>query len=557
MKNLLLTAAILSASAAGMAQSFEVSNSALKAQMSEKMATKQVARLNSAATATQASAIAPTDVLDGVFYYRPEGVLYSAYTFGEGLYALHIPALTDITFINGCAKPKTAKWSINGTDLSDYTDEQNNLIFSWTPSTSDDGISGYYAPVITSGRNSFCVTDVAMVANEICPMMHVSPSHSMYTGFQDGPAFGSGSVLEDAITSQTGAVVESYRLTYEKPISNLYVEQFSVPFWTEKSKPLPEGTKLTLKLYKTYVNDRGGISFEDEPVDVIESEDAEILGQFTDGSAYYGEVHFAKTEKGVFGEDLITPMEIDYAYGIEIFGHNQAGVDVRYRLSDNGEDPYENEMGPHTFFYANNGDGTYSNYYFNGAEQQYGYELPVYVYALYDKVEVETNLYDNTGETWEKCNVLRVSADGKTVTNEFADDLIGPWVAISTALPFFAVDEEGDIIDDNYVLVDAPEWAEFQVDNSAWSEGTLNFLTVQCEALPEGQTGRSAVIYVAGKGCTSSNPIIILQGDAELSINEIHVNATQNAVRYNALGQRVNAEYKGIVIANGKKQSNL
>lgn len=552
MKNLLLTAALASACAAGMAQGIEVSASSLKAQLNEKMATKQVVSMKGAAVAKDA-AIAPTGVLDGVFYYRPEGALYSAYTFGEDLAAIHVPALTDLTFYNGCSNPAAAKWSINGQDLSEYTDDDNNLVFQWYPSNNEDGISGYYAPTISVRNNSFCVTDVAMVANDICPMLHINTVNCrMYTGFTDGQAFGSGSVLENAVTSQTGAVIESYRVIFEKPASPMYVQEFSLPFWTEKSKPLPEGTVLTLKLYKYTVDAEGRIRYDEEPTDVIESTDVEILGSFSEGG-YYGEVHFAKVEKGVFGEDLITPMIIDYAYALDISGHNQAGVDVRYRMSDFGEDPYENEMGPHTFLRANNGDGTYSYYYFNSAEKEYGYELPIYVYALYDKVEVASTLYDQNQNAHEHLNILRVSADGKTVENENGKDLMGSWVAFTTALPMMATDEDGEEIGENYDIEDLPDWIQIYVDDTPWAEQALNYMTVECEPLPADETGRQALLYIVGKGVTSAEPVVILQGDAELSIEAIKAEM-QNHAAYNVAGQKAEKNAKGFIICKGAKQ---
>ena len=74
--------------------------------------------------------------------------------------------------------------------------------------------------------------------------------------------------------------------------------------------------------------------------------------------------------------------------------------------------------------------------------------------------------------------------------------------------------------------------------------------------MPNDITGRTATIWLKGKGLTASTPIILLQGNAALTgINGIENNTAtlDNGRVYNLAGQQVGSDYKGIVLKNGKK----
>lgn len=554
-KNLLITAALV---ATGASLSAQQMNSEVQNLAKTQMGIKAVAPMKSNVAMKAENMKAPAAVKDGVFYHRPEGTLYSGYTFGsDGQAALHVPALTDLTYLNGCSNPRISTWSLNGNDLSSYTDDENNLQFSYGPGymESDGSIYLYgpwYSPMISMRTKSFELTPITLTGAEMMPMFRENLSYlKLYTGFTDGPAWGTGSVLEAAIIEQTDAIPQSYIKTFEKPASPICIESFELMFWTEVNNPLPAGKKITMNIFKL---DEDGKTVGD-PVETLYCENAEVEGEFSGGDGSYGTLTFAKTEYGVFGEELNTPIVIDYAFAIELFGHNEEGVNVCYRLADLGEEGDEYELiygGPNTFVKSLNPDGTYSNYYWYNAEKAYGYVLPIQLNALYDKVNVETDLMFNDGSVATGCNVLRVSADGETVTTDGPIN-VGNFALITTALPFFALDEDGEAEGENYELVDCPDWLAFGVDTEEWSENYWNYIIPECEPLPEGVTGRSAVIYIQGQGYTSETPIIILQGDA--TIEGIHniVADTKSAAKFNVAGQKVNHNCTGIVICEGKK----
>lgn len=78
-------------------------------------------------------------------------------------------------------------------------------------------------------------------------------------------------------------------------------------------------------------------------------------------------------------------------------------------------------------------------------------------------------------------------------------------------------------------------------------------------ALPEGIKGRAVVLTVKGKyGAKSPETITLLQGeitrDDITGIEKIVYNGkVADGRTYNLMGQRVDDNYKGVVISNGKK----
>jgi hypothetical protein len=184
--------------------------------------------------------------------------------------------------------------------------------------------------------------------------------------------------------------------------------------------------------------------------------------------------------------------------------------------------------------------------------------------GMSDYVYVLDEGYDEAGTLIPDLNVLQVSADGKTVTN----DAMGEGVAmIYIAYPWVDDQDLG-----NY-YIELPEWIsdiEFEEittqSNGYEMRAGYGYASPVCDPLPAGVTGRYALLFVEGKGYTSEAPIIVLQGDASLEeakaeaqqlmgikkISKTYDNSLKSA-SFNLAGQKVNSDYKGLVIRNGKK----
>ena len=264
---------------------------------------------------------------------------------------------------------------------------------------------------------------------------------------------------------------------------------------------------------------------------------------------YEGKVLFSNKETDEFGIEYNVPIVIDPAeldengFAIVIAGFEKNTIDFGIYGWHVNDDVDDIEPGRFDVFNPNNPEEAYT-FTYNGL-----ITLQVGLNSIYDAVEV----LDNNG-----LNVLRVSDDGQTNSTDGTvpgsdEDLQS--APVYTAQPWF--DED---LNEYYYLLDAPDWVEsVVVDESYRNEGDfigLNFISVICEPLPAGETGRYASIHVTGRGVTSETPIILLQGDAtyEDGINNVQVAPNTKSMRiYNMNGQQVTKATKGVLIQNGKK----
>lgn len=550
MKNFIFLSAMAVASLSASAQAQQVT---LKANPVD--FTKGLKTLN-AASAEALKAVAPKrSVEDGVLYGRPEGVYHSAYTFGgDGkIAALLVPGLSAVTYPNWCPNPGAATWSVEGSngpvDLSANADLDNNLVMTWGINSYNDTeqyiLTGYNQPTITVGSSSFTAPEVTAVANDVTPVMNCSPvASSIYGGFSDGPAFGTGSVLEQFLLSQDDVVeVSSTVEFYEKPAAPMYTIAFEVPFISYQEDPLG-GKSLTMSLH-TYGYADGVGYYLDEKKEELTCSVADVQGSFEDEdgqTCWYGSLIFYKETKNEFGDLVEDPFVIDYAYAANISGYAQEGVDVRFRLAV-VDDAYQMEISHPTRFETVAADGS-KVYYSVGNDTQF-YKTLILTYCFFDGVVAANPEFAS----------LEFSADGQTCLtdhpNVSGDDAIS-FIPFVSAAPFFQYDEAGSAVGVNYELEGLPEWLTASVSDEPRTDYGYSALLFECQPLPEGVEGRYADIYLVGRGAKNAKPFRVRQGTVA-GINNISVENTGNEVLYNVAGQRVN-NAKGIVLSkNGKK----
>ena len=104
---------------------------------------------------------------------------------------------------------------------------------------------------------------------------------------------------------------------------------------------------------------------------------------------------------------------------------------------------------------------------------------------------------------------------------------------------------------ENWGEVEAPDWIEVVLDESALS--TKGYVVAQftAAALPAGETGRTGIVTVDADG--GKLDIVINQGEVVNTGVENVVAPEFNGKTYNLLGVEVDETYKGIVIKNGQK----
>lgn len=550
MKNFIFLSAMLATSLAANAQALQVTAGAQRANLyGQTLKTvEKPANLN-----VKQFVSAPNRAIeDGVVYARPAGVYYSVYTFGSQeseMAAWLVPGVGTVTYPNVCQNPAQATWSIannNGyTDLNEYTNVNNDLEMSWGINYHNDTnqwlLLGMNAPVISVGNTSFEVPYVQAIANEISPMSNVNPVRGISIRFTniDAPAYGTGSAYEAQLLQQIAGLAKIHGVfeSFDKPASPMYVESVDIPFFTYQENPL-NGKELTIKIYP--FGENGQVIREAK--EVLTCNSAEILRAQTDnqGRTFWQCIgNFSKKTQDEFGDEIADPFTIDYPYAVEISGYNQEGVDVELYLT-RVEDAYELACDNQTTLACEMSDGSFE-YYYVGGEM-----TPIEFNMFYDGVEL-LNSYKS----------VVVSDDGQTCLTDnpnMDEDNKVNFVPFSSAAPFFAYDENGEVVGQNYDVEGLPDWLGVDgVADDPREQGGYSAIFFKAEPLPAGTEGRYATIYIVGRGgVKNAQPITVRQGSVT-GIDTVIAEGDANAIYYNVSGQRVN-NAKGLVISKTGKR---
>lgn len=554
MKNFIFLSAMLATSLAANAQILQVAASAQRANLyGQTLKTvEKPANLN-----VKQFVSAPNRAIeDGVVYARPVGVYYSAYTFGtEGeIGAWLVPGTGTVTYPNVCQNPEQATWSIatsNGyNDLNKYTNVNKDLEMPWGINpyldTKDRLLVAMNSPIISVGNTSFEVPYVQAVANEVSPMSNVNPTRGISIRFSntDAPAYGSGGSYEAMVQEQVSDIVKVHGVieTFDKPVSPMYVESVDLPFFTYQEDPL-NGKELTIKIYP--LGESGQIIREAK--EVLTCNSAEILRAQTDnqGRTFWQCIgSFSKKTQDEFGDEIADPFTIDYPYAVEISGYNQEGVDVELYLT-RVEDAYELACDNQTSVSCEMSDGSFAYYFVKGEM------TPIEFNMFYDGVEL---LISSKGDSYGS---VVVSDDGQTVVTdnpnmEEANKV--NYVPFSSAASFFAYDENGEVVGQNYDIEGMPDWLKVDgVADDPREKSGYSAIFFKAEPLPAGTEGRYATIYIVGRGgVKNAQPITVRQGSVT-GIGTVIAEGDANAIYYNVSGQRVN-NAKGLVISKAGKR---
>ena len=551
----------------------------------------------------QAQKVSRRSLADGVHYVIPEGMLFPGWTEEWRYWAvsyIYGPAFYEMKFQNDCGtNSSVAQWSMetaSGTTLTHdqfaawgNVDEDNNFMMELGCYP-----SGYYVPSITVGNTSYRYGNLDPSTGKVMQnaaynsfmvdtidykaLSNTFPA-SMY-GFgslSTGYLFGTGSLT---ITSETAAeqyrgktfISDGFVQYYSKPAAPLYVEEFFFPVVSSTETPMAEGTSFVINFMKTAKNDEGEDSITNEIIKqfVVTSENFISPSPGEDNSmdidytitkkAWKWNLVLQEVEKDAVGNDVVVPFILDSSFAIVVRGMNQEGIDVGFRAHRLDPDDVTHPCGCFGLDYDNE-DLLYQHWYGNDMQ------LTCFLYGGFDYCEVLDNvtLLDEDGEpagTLENINVLHVSADGTTVTNdnEAAQEQLEGSALLYTSYPW--IDELTGA--DNYeVEGELPEWiiglAGIDLADDKGDRTGMELVTVECEPLEAGQSGRAAMLMLHGKGYKSELPIFVLQGDATVedaiqqSVEPLVLAPEYMKGIYSLNGQRVDKNFKGIVVKNGKK----
>ncbi len=530
---------------------------------------------------------------NGVYYSRPKGAYFQGFGLdGYGYYAsvINIAPWTEVRFENQIAN-KAGSWQMYFYGSADegypqeaaFDDETlaslvDNGDFVWSQ---EPGYL-YYTPTLTNRNRTFCIGEENLymiyynrpyyagriLTDSIGPRM-AQDDHQRYVynnsnysntqrwGALSNNMYGSGKIVEnDGKTTLVGYA--AYQV-FDTPMSPLYIERVFAHGESNKRRPIAEGDTLFCDVTNVVKQELQNGGYRLVPGDkviatmfAVASDTLDFVTEATrdDKTIYEGTVLFSQRTLDEFGIETVEGVTVDPAeldengFALFFYGFDRPGVDLGVDALFVNEDQDDIPEGHFLVYDADTYD-TYNYAYQETMTMKVGFE------GMYDYVEVLTN---------GNLNVLRVSNDGQTCLTDGAvsdqDGLTG--AAVYTAQPWY--DED---LNEYYSIVDAPDWVYGVVaDESMRNESDytgLEIVSFQCDPLPAGVSGRSAVVYVQGRGFTCPTPIYLLQGDASYAdaINEVSTTAgVKNSKVFNLNGQEVNKNVKGILIQNGKKYIN-
>ena len=531
----------------------------------------------------------------GAYYKRPAGAYYGGFGLnGYGYYAstINLVPWQEVVYENQIPG-KAGVWhqyyyDQSGNNMGDILVNPEATVVDGDYTWSQDPGRLYYTPTLRLGRDSFCIGEenlyliyykrpqyAGRTLTDSIGMKNPADDHQRYYyngqnygntaawGALSDNMFGTG---ETDVTMQDNSVVMcpcfQVEQVMERPLSNLYVESVVASGCSFKRQPIAEGD--TLKCYITNVvrveRTDGTVQLRagDQIYETLYAVAEDTLGFSMDNAdtrngktIYEGKILFSKKEVDEFGIEYNVPVVIDpndfdeYGFAIVIDGFDKSTIDFGvygWQVNDDVDD-----VEPGRFSVYNPGTGDAYTFTYNGC-----IAMQVGVNAMYDAVEVLDN---------NNINALRISDDGQTCSTDGAvvgsdNDMGG--AAVYTAQSWF--DED---LNEYYYLVDAPDWVSGVMVDESMRDGDsqgqyvgLDFVAVTCDPLPAGVTGRSAKVFIGGRGVVSSVPLYILQGDATLADGINNVEAAPNAKNlrvFNLNGQEVTKATKGVIIQNGKK----
>lgn len=490
------------------------------------------------ATDDQATVTPRRAAENNLYYSKPAGALYYHYDAEfRGYYPtiVTVAPFVEFTYVD-CSTPAATKWEINGQDITEYVE-------GGTFTSSMEYGYGMNNPVISNRKGSFQLgennEDNATYPSQLC-----SWGMTMTMGMLDDHAgyYAWGSLDNDNLFG-TGAINDSPCVgivqDYPKPATPLYCESVLVPAISISGNI---GT-IYMEIYNTE-------SDSTEPVYTLVATDEDVV--FNEMSTRNGkQIHFVKAQFNniVTDEDGFESQEpfiLDFASEVVITweeGSDFGAMGNDIQIEDNADFTYINSNGEEDLNYA-----LFAVNYPDGVKYHYYKGLGLYMsfLAYQDMVNVAATLYDQAGNEYNDCNVVKISDDG-----ESAENVNDGWVMIQVA----ATDLENYEIDSEYDL----SWLTIYYDTTGMSEKNTFYMTFRAEPLPADVAGRGGEIFVQGRGVKNVTPIVVYQGEYDpAAIKGVNKDAEkEDDAIYNLQGVKVAKSTEelgqGIYIRNGKK----
>jgi hypothetical protein len=547
--------------------------------------------------ATELTTAAKTKRVKGdewsLYYTRPAGTLFrGSSSTGGSFYVeyLILPPFYEGFLTNKAKEPAKTKWmnSTNETDYTKYAEENGDFSIGTVGYT---GGAWYLYNLVQevqdkNGNDSTAVffltqnSGAVNVKSSYYPRFMVDSLQDasitayntgwkrFYSGIAANGLYGWGS-LDNKYLLGSGTYTKNDTIwkpshiiqLMPKPASALYVEDITL-FVNSRTEAIKNAGKVRMLIRK--FDEKNGYG------DIIADLYATVQDTaFVSKGAYDDkkgtkfnytryQLTFANEVEDEFGGTVKEPFVINDQFAVIIAGLDSEDVDVDFMGTDVDPDDVENVVQGAVQYFTYN-DKTRNIWYGNEMVINMNFN------STFDYVEpwesVAWTLEDESKYTQENANVLKVDAEGNvTAYDEKAAAMNINYVLVQTGFNWY---DEFD--NDIYYSEELPEWVDQilvnQEDRMAdkYKEQPV-MVSFKVQPLPAGQTKRAAKFYLQGFGYKSETPIILLQGDATLDdvtgIEAIKSNkaaANASSAIYNLAGQRVDANFKGLVIKDGKK----
>ena len=522
------------------------------------------------------------DKTNGIYYATNgywRGFGLNGMGYGSSMYV--VPPFVDVTFENRMANPTSGSWSINGQQAQG--DANGNYTYQLGVSYSDG--AAYYAPTLTSGsvsynfgennvyykRNMSGVDGIGRVKTDSINVHYPTDDHAwrLVNGTYYSNTASWGILSTDWMfgsgtwTDSDGNVYNSVGMeqVFAAPLTPLYIESVVVSGNTHATQPLQENQELTAYVTNVVTNEEGVKRAGDEifytlkctSADTIDFRTTETMNGKTIRTGY---LRFSMKTVDEFGIETVEPfvMPAGQEFAISFSGfENNSNIDFG---ADGLVAAAEDEVAPAYVLVKSQADGeVYS--------VRYSQNIPLKaaLISMFDAVDVPVSGFFTQEDSGIELNHIIASNDGQTYTVKNDNTLGLDGAIVGLAIPF--ADNDGV---ENYTL---EWWSEEGTEQPSWITGYsfddsyvenwngYGIFKVTCSALPSNVQGRLAKLVIKGKGVEATNTIFIEQGVVTDGIDGITVDAakTFNGT-FNLAGQRVNDNYKGIVIKEGKKMIN-
>lgn len=390
-----------------------------------------------------------------------------------------------------------------------------------TTSSTGKTVNSYWE----SGTEKFGVADFAISQTEVeekpTSISNSCPQLGFYSGFKNGGSFTSNEnflTIENGAWTDTGKKLVGFAELFDKPLGLVYAKDVTVWLWAENvntASPL-NGKTLTTTIY-TF-----GADGKMKPYATATATDADAQAVGTNGLYL---ISFKFMEEDPILGDVEAPIVLpEEDFFVSITGFDQ--------LTGTFSAPFADANGDSGHGYAVLDDGSISTIpYINSPDPRVN--LHIGFHAAIPLAELATPENGVAVAPVEGGYAVTATKEGKDYND----------IDIYT------------ITAANEWIVDGPDWIEgYDFDDSRLDYGVLYFF-VKAAPLPEGITGRTGEVVFTLWG--KQIKVTVNQGNVSTGISSAVTNEVKkSSAIYNISGQRVNKDYKGLIIKDGKKLIN-